>query len=86
MSSSSLRELVDSGAPFIDLVEFIRSRKQGRVTPFEVLAALQNEAMVSFVDARDVLEYFDSEMHPIADTDAIQRRWAAILAARGGSF
>ncbi|MER7606824.1 hypothetical protein [Nocardioides sp. NPDC127503] len=63
----------------MDIVAYLRDRESGRITPFGVLAALQQEANLSFVDTRDVLEYFDPQMHPIVDADEIERRWAEIV-------
>ncbi|MFI5621935.1 hypothetical protein ACIA03_00585 [Nocardioides sp. NPDC051685] len=79
-----LGALVRQGAGFLDIVAFLRKRESGRITPFGVLAALQREANLSFVDARDVLEYFDPQMHPIADADEIEQRWAEIVGRRSG--
>lgn len=75
--------LIQQGAAFLDIVAYLRDRESGRITPFGVLAALQREANVSFAGARDVLEYFDPQMHPIVDAGEIERRWAEIVGRTG---
>lgn len=57
----------------------LSSMELGTLTPFEFLRTIQEELGISFVETRDVLQYFDPEMRPIVDMNVIDECWQSIL-------
>ena len=81
MSELDLRELVTSGAPFTELLE--RARGAEGFSAISFLHAVQTQLEISFVETRNMFEYFDKDWSPLADQDAIEARWRGILKANG---
>lgn len=77
---SELRAMVVAGTPFLDLLEHLKRRAGGKLPPGRFLLALQEEAGIPFTKSRDILEYFDPEMNPIAEHEVINERWRLLLA------
>jgi hypothetical protein len=76
-----LRGFVDSGASFMDVVQYL-SEAVSPLRPIDFLRIFQEDLGISFVRARDVLEYFDPDMRPIADESLINSLGREILMLR----
>lgn len=77
---SELRAMVVAGTPFLDLLGNLKSRAGGRLSPGRFLLILQEEAGISFTKTREILEYFNPDMDPIAEREVIEKRWQGLLA------
>jgi hypothetical protein len=42
---------------------------------------LSPEAGISFTKTRDILEYFNPDLNPIAEREVINERWRVLLAS-----
>jgi hypothetical protein len=78
---SELRAMVVAGTPLLDLLEHLKRRAGGRLSPGRFLLILQEEAGISFTKTRDILEYFNPDMNPIAEREVINERWRVLLAS-----
>jgi hypothetical protein len=76
-----LKELVDSGATFMDIVTYL-ANVASPLRPIDFLRVFQEDLGISFVKAREVLEYFDPDMRPIVDESLINERGREILMLR----
>ncbi|MFJ1763950.1 hypothetical protein ACIOD2_26795 [Amycolatopsis sp. NPDC088138] len=77
---SGLRAMVVAGTPFLDLLEHLKRRAGGKLSPGGFLRILQEEAGISFTKTRDILEHFNPGMDPIASPEVINERWRVLLA------
>ncbi|MFF7637055.1 hypothetical protein ACFZB9_28475 [Kitasatospora sp. NPDC008050] len=75
----ALRDLVAEGATFLELLEFLSRRGSQALTPLEFLRMFQEELGISFIESRNMLEYFDPSMKPIVDVEVIDERWCLLL-------
>lgn len=81
--SVGLKEFVEGGASFSEVVAYLSSHSTSRtMTPLTFLRTLQEELGIPFVEARSLLEYFDPQMRPIADIDVIDERGRELLQRR----
>jgi hypothetical protein len=71
--------MVAEGATFLEVLDHVSTRDDRTLTPVIFLKILQDELGISFVRSRDILEYFDPGMNPIADASLINERGHAIL-------
>ncbi|RSM47645.1 hypothetical protein DMA12_08355 [Amycolatopsis balhimycina DSM 5908] len=78
---SELHAMVVAGIPFLDLLEHLKRRAEGKLSPGRFLLILQEEAGISFTETRDILEYFNPDMNPIAEPEMINERWRVLLAS-----
>jgi len=76
---SELRALVIKKTPFLEVLEYMKGRVEGRLGPVHFLGILQEEVGISFTKTREILEYFDRDMNSIAEPDVINDRWNVIL-------
>lgn len=76
-----LKQLVDGGATFMDVLSYLAS-VVSPLRPIDFLRIFQEDLGVSFVNAREILEYFDPAMRPIADERLINERGREILTLR----
>jgi len=76
-----LRELVESGASFMDVVRYLAD-SVAPLRPIDFLRIFQEDLGISFVKAREVLEYFDPTMRPMVDESTINERGRDILMLR----
>ncbi|MFD7905154.1 hypothetical protein ACFV4F_14445 [Kitasatospora sp. NPDC059722] len=74
-----LEELVAGGAPFMDVLEFVRTSLPDELTPVRFLLAVQDELGISFTETRTVLEFFDPQLQPLVDLKEIDGRWNEIV-------
>jgi hypothetical protein len=81
ISELDLRDLVRSGASFAQILE--RARETEGFSAVSFLHAVQVRLGISFVETRNMFEYFDKDWSPLADQDAIESRWRSILKAHG---
>ncbi|MEA5364679.1 hypothetical protein VA596_34465 [Amycolatopsis sp., V23-08] len=75
-----IREMVVAGTPFLDLLEHLKRRAGGKLSPGGFLRILQEEAGISFTRTRDIFVYFNPDMNPIAEPEVINERWQVLLA------
>ncbi|MFI0904816.1 hypothetical protein ACH4TE_14920 [Streptomyces sioyaensis] len=61
------------------MIEYLANRYDRELSPFEFLNTFQEELGISFVESRAMLEYFDPQMKPIADTGLINERGRTLL-------
>jgi hypothetical protein len=76
-----LKELVDGGATFMDVLSYLSS-VVSPLRPIDFLRIFQEDLGISFVNAREILEYFDPAMRPIVDERLIDERGREILTLR----
>jgi hypothetical protein len=76
-----LKELVGSGATFMDVVSYLAD-VISPLRPIDFLRVFQEDLGISFVSAREILEYFDPAMRPIVDESLINERGREILILR----
>lgn len=76
-----LKELVDGGATFMDVLNYL-ANVVTPLRPIDFLRIFQEDLGISFVRARDILEYFDPAMRPLADESLINERGREILMLR----
>lgn len=75
----TLRDLVAEGAAFLEVLEFLSRRGSRALTPLEFLRVFQEELGISFIESRNMLEYFDPNMKPIVDVELINERGRLLL-------
>ncbi|MFJ3765023.1 hypothetical protein ACIPQJ_11890 [Streptomyces sp. NPDC090082] len=75
----ALRDLVTEGATFLEVLEHLSRRGPRALTPLEFLRVFQEELGISFVESRNMLEYFDPGMKPIVDVEVINERGRLLL-------
>ncbi|MFI1160267.1 hypothetical protein [Streptomyces sioyaensis] len=61
------------------MIEYLSHRQPSELNPLEFLSIFQQELGISFVESRSMLEYFDPQMKPIADSGLINERGRALL-------
>lgn len=76
---AGLQDLAAKGATFLELLEHLSRRGHRPLTPLEFLRVFQEELGISFVESRNMLEYFDPSMKPIADEGLINERGRLLL-------
>ncbi|GAB2709398.1 hypothetical protein GCM10010442_31260 [Kitasatospora kifunensis] len=76
---AALRDLVVEGATFLEVLEFLSQRGPRALTPLEFLRVFQEELGISFIESRNMLEYFDPHMKPIVDVELINKRGRLLL-------
>jgi hypothetical protein len=76
-----LKELVDGGATFMDVLSYLSS-VVSPLRPIDFLRIFQEDLRISFVNAREILEYFDPAMRPIVDERLIDERGRENLTLR----
>ena len=81
MSELDLPEPVRSGASFTQILE--RAREAEGFSAVSFLHAVQVGLGISFVETRNMFEYFDKDWSPLVDQDTIESRWRSILKAHG---
>lgn len=79
--SDRLKELVDSGAPLMDVVRYLTGIVSP-LRPIDFLRIFQEDLGISFIKTREVLEYFDPAMRPVVDESTINERGRSILMLR----
>lgn len=67
------------GATFLEVLECLSRRGPRALTPFEFLKVFQEELGISFIESRNMLEYFDPNMKPIVDVELINERGRLLL-------
>ncbi|MEV6674414.1 hypothetical protein [Streptomyces sp. NPDC051162] len=75
----ALRDLVAEGASFLEVLEFLSRRDSRALTPLEFLRVFQEELGISFIESRNMLEYFGPDMKPIVDVELINERGRLLL-------
>lgn len=83
MIDADLRGLVTSGASFVEILGRAREASDEKLSPLAFLHAVQVQLGISFVETRNMFEYFDSDWSPLADPDVVNGRWQEILKAHG---
>lgn len=78
-NETALRDLVAAGASFLEVIEYLAHRHPRELSPLEFLHIFQRELGISFVESRAMLEYFDPQMKPIADSRLINERGRTLL-------
>ncbi|MFD9210344.1 hypothetical protein ACFVZM_29185 [Streptomyces sioyaensis] len=78
-SETALRNLVAAGASFLEVIEYLVHRHPRDLSPLKFLHIFQQELGISFVESRPMLEYFDPQMKPIADSGLINEHGRALL-------
>ncbi|MEV6568205.1 hypothetical protein [Streptomyces kronopolitis] len=61
------------------MIEYLAKRHDRELAPLEFLNTFQEELGISFVESRAMLEYFNPQMKPIADTELINDRGRILL-------
>ncbi|WP_158692920.1 hypothetical protein [Streptomyces roseochromogenus] len=79
---AALRNLVAEGATFLEVLEFLSRRGPRPLTPLEFLRVFQEELGISFIESRNMLEYFDPDMKPMVDAALINERGRLLLQRR----
>lgn len=74
-----LRVLVAEKTPFLELLDHLKARAGGDLGGFQLVAMLQQEAGISFVESREMLAYFEADWTPNAEPAVIDERWNAIV-------
>lgn len=78
--ADDLGSLVSGGASILEVLEYLSARSApNALTPFGFLRIFQEELGISFVETRSILEYFDPQMRPVADSNLINERGDLIL-------
>ncbi|MER6678576.1 hypothetical protein [Streptomyces sp. NPDC000983] len=75
----ALRDLVAEGVTFFEVLEYLSRRSHRALTPLEFLRVFQEELGISFIESRNMLEYFDPDMKPIVDVGLINERGRLLL-------
>jgi hypothetical protein len=78
-NADSLESLVDGGAPFADVVEYL-SREFAPLRPIDLLRVLQEQLGIPFTKSREILEFYNPDMSPAVGAEIINERGEAILA------
>ncbi|KAB8188618.1 hypothetical protein FH608_043460 [Nonomuraea phyllanthi] len=61
------------------MLEHLKSQESFTLTPLAFLKVVQLELGISFVRTRHLLEFFDPEMEPLADSTVIEGYWKGLL-------
>jgi len=78
-NEEALRDLVAAEATFLEVIEYLSHRHPRELSPLEFLHIVQQELGTPFVESRAMLEYFDPQMKPIADSGLINERGRTLL-------
>ncbi|MGN5381237.1 hypothetical protein BIV25_05885 [Streptomyces sp. MUSC 14] len=79
LEDETLRDLVAEGTTFLKVLEYLSRRDSHPLTPLGFLRIFQEELGISFIESRNMLEYFDPHMQPIVDKALINERGRLLL-------
>jgi hypothetical protein len=81
--AEEVRALTMANSPFLSIVGHLRSRPGFVLRPFNVVRVCSEALSIPWMEVRNMLDFFDQDMSPVASPDVIESQWERLLAGRG---
>lgn len=81
-SQRDIKSLASRGASFSEVLSTLTSQVGRPVRPLDFLRAAHENLGIPLAESREMLEYFNPSMEPIAAEESIDDRWRSILRSR----